>query len=70
MDYTYAGWNRKPVAFVSYGGSSGGGPMSPPPATVPDRADCATRAACAVLRQNFVQSITNRNLTSPRTARS
>lgn len=24
MDYTYAGWNRKPVAFVSYGGSSGG----------------------------------------------
>lgn len=24
LDYAYAGWNRKPVAFVSYGGSSGG----------------------------------------------
>jgi len=24
LDFTYAGWNRKPVAFVSYGGSSGG----------------------------------------------
>jgi NAD(P)H-dependent FMN reductase len=24
LDYVYAGWNRKPVAFVSYGGSSGG----------------------------------------------
>jgi NAD(P)H-dependent FMN reductase len=24
FDYTYAGWNRKPIAFVSYGGSSGG----------------------------------------------
>jgi len=24
LDYAYAGWNRKPIAFVSYGGSSGG----------------------------------------------
>lgn len=24
FDFTYSGWNRKPVAFVSYGGSSGG----------------------------------------------
>ena len=24
LDYTYAGWNKKPVAFVSYGGPSGG----------------------------------------------
>lgn len=24
LDYVYAGWNRKPVAFVSYGGSAGG----------------------------------------------
>jgi NAD(P)H-dependent FMN reductase len=24
LDYTYAGWVRKPIAFVSYGGSSGG----------------------------------------------
>ncbi|HYM80834.1 MAG TPA: NAD(P)H-dependent oxidoreductase [Candidatus Limnocylindria bacterium] len=24
LDYAYAGWNRKPVAFVSYGGSGGG----------------------------------------------
>jgi NAD(P)H-dependent FMN reductase len=24
LDYAYAGWNRKPVAFVSYGGASGG----------------------------------------------
>ncbi len=24
MDYVYEGWNRKPVAFVSYGASSGG----------------------------------------------
>ena len=24
LDYAYAGWIRKPVAFVSYGGSSGG----------------------------------------------
>lgn len=24
LDYTYSGWNRKPVAFVSYGGTSGG----------------------------------------------
>jgi NAD(P)H-dependent FMN reductase len=24
LDHVYAGWNRKPVAFVSYGGSSGG----------------------------------------------
>lgn len=24
FDYTYAGWNRKPIGFVSYGGSSGG----------------------------------------------
>jgi NAD(P)H-dependent FMN reductase len=24
LDYVYAGWNRKPVAFVSYGGTSGG----------------------------------------------
>ena len=24
LDYAYAGWMRKPVAFVSYGGSSGG----------------------------------------------
>lgn len=24
LDYAYAGWNKKPVAFVSYGGSSGG----------------------------------------------
>ncbi len=24
LDYAYAGWNRKPVAFVSYGGTSGG----------------------------------------------
>jgi len=24
LDYAYVGWNRKPVAFVSYGGSAGG----------------------------------------------
>lgn len=24
LDYVYAGWNRKPVAFVSYGGPAGG----------------------------------------------
>lgn len=24
LDYVYAGWNNKPVAFVSYGGVSGG----------------------------------------------
>lgn len=24
LDYAYVGWNRKPMAFVSYGGSSGG----------------------------------------------
>jgi NAD(P)H-dependent FMN reductase len=24
FDYAYTGWNRKPVGFVSYGGSSGG----------------------------------------------
>ena len=24
LDYAYAGWNRKPVAFVSYGGAAGG----------------------------------------------
>jgi NAD(P)H-dependent FMN reductase len=24
LDFAYEGWNRKPVAFVSYGGSSGG----------------------------------------------
>ncbi|MFN7133444.1 MAG: NADPH-dependent FMN reductase [Myxococcales bacterium] len=24
LDFAYAGWNRKPVAFVSYGGVSGG----------------------------------------------
>jgi NAD(P)H-dependent FMN reductase len=24
LDYAYRGWNRKPVAFVSYGGVSGG----------------------------------------------
>lgn len=47
-----------------------GGPERPPPATAPDHADGTTRAACAFRRQNFVQSITNRNLTSPRTARS
>ena len=24
LDFAYTGWNKKPVAFVSYGGSSGG----------------------------------------------
>lgn len=24
LDYVYAGWNRKPVSFVAYGGASGG----------------------------------------------
>lgn len=24
LDFTYTGWNKKPVAFVSYGGSAGG----------------------------------------------
>lgn len=24
LDYVYAGWNKKPVAFVSYGGPAGG----------------------------------------------
>jgi NAD(P)H-dependent FMN reductase len=24
LDFAYAGWNRKPMAFVSYGGSGGG----------------------------------------------
>ena len=24
LDHAYVGWNRKPVAFVSYGGTSGG----------------------------------------------
>lgn len=24
LDYVYAGWNRKPIAFVSYGGGAGG----------------------------------------------
>lgn len=24
LDYAYTGWNAKPIAFVSYGGSSGG----------------------------------------------